>query len=320
MRVAELADRVRASNGIAHKRDIQLAFAGLSNGIPAALCANGDDCAAIPDGSSFLLFAIEGMLERFVSAEPWFAGYCSVMVNVSDVYAMGGRPIAVVDAIWCSRGEHAADVLSGMRAASAAYGVPIVGGHTNARSSSDYLAAAVLGRADHLLTSFDALPGDVLLAAIDLRGAFYKNYDYWNASTNAPPQRLRDDLEVLARLAGDGLCRAAKDISMGGILGTLMMLAECSHVGASIDLASIPLPPGVDLDRWLLTFPSYGFVLSVRPEAVDEISRRFGETGITCAQIGRCTSRRIVEIAFDGSTEELWDLGTTPLIGAVAHG
>ena len=44
----------------------------------------------------------------------------------------------------------------------------------------DRLAVAVLGRANKLLTSFAALPGDVLLAAYDLRGAFYGPYAYWN--------------------------------------------------------------------------------------------------------------------------------------------
>ncbi|MDI7048014.1 hypothetical protein QMN58_31425, partial [Escherichia coli] len=47
--------------------------------------AVGDDCAALPDGDAYLLFAIEGMVSDFVQAMPWFAGYSSVMVNVSDI-------------------------------------------------------------------------------------------------------------------------------------------------------------------------------------------------------------------------------------------
>jgi selenophosphate synthetase-related protein len=52
----------------------------------------GDDCAALPDEQGCLLLAGEGFLDRFVAADPWFAGYCGVMVNLSDVAAMGGRP------------------------------------------------------------------------------------------------------------------------------------------------------------------------------------------------------------------------------------
>ncbi len=74
-------------------------------------------------------------------------------------------------------------------------------------------------------------------------------------------------------IAEAGLSRAAKDISQGGIVGTAAMLAECSGVGIDIDLRKIPKPDGVALERWLLTFPSYGYLLSVKPWNVAETSR-----------------------------------------------
>ena len=40
------------------------------------------------DGS---LLRWKGFMNEFVAAEPWFAGWCSVMVNYSDILAMGGR-------------------------------------------------------------------------------------------------------------------------------------------------------------------------------------------------------------------------------------
>src|ERR1700730_18275114 len=90
----------------------------------------GDDCAAIPEGDGFLLFAAEGMLESFVTDDPWFAGYCAVMVNLSDIAAMGGRSLAVVDVLWTPSLPASRVIWEGMAAASRAYGVPIVGGHT----------------------------------------------------------------------------------------------------------------------------------------------------------------------------------------------
>jgi selenophosphate synthetase-related protein len=60
----------------------------------------GDDCAAIQDGDDWLLLAAEGMLPSFVAEDPWFAGYSAVMVNLSDIAAMGGRPLALVDVLW----------------------------------------------------------------------------------------------------------------------------------------------------------------------------------------------------------------------------
>src|SRR5262249_15054716 len=130
----------------------------------------GDDCAAIPDGEGYLLLAAEGMWPELVAAEPWFSGFCSVLVNASDVYSMGGRPLAVVDTLWGASPEHAAEVLAGMRAASEQLGIPVVGGHTNLHSGHPALGVAILGRARALLTSFDARPGDELVVAFDLRG------------------------------------------------------------------------------------------------------------------------------------------------------
>jgi len=143
-----LADRLRASKGFAHKVDIQSAYAGLGNAHGSVRV--GDDTAALPDGDGYLLFAIEGLLEEFVRAEPWFAGYCGVMVNLSDVAAMGGRPLAVVDAMWSAGAERAALIWDGMRAAAMAYDVPIVGGHTNVRSDGGRLAVAVSGPRESL--------------------------------------------------------------------------------------------------------------------------------------------------------------------------
>ena len=167
--IGQLAARVRANRGLAAKRDIAAVAKRLSLSADSVVPV-GDDCAAIPDGDGFLLFAIEGFMNEFVADDPWFAGWCGVMVNISDVAAMGGRPIAVVDAVWAAGEGQAAPVLDGMRAASAAYGVPIVGGHSNARTDRGQLAVAILGRAKRLLTSFDARPDDRLIAAIDLRG------------------------------------------------------------------------------------------------------------------------------------------------------
>ena len=80
------------------------------------------------------------------------------MVNLSDISAMGGRPMAVTDALWLGSEAKAQEIWAGMLAASLAYGVPIVGGHTAYGSQRTNLAVSVLGRANQLLTTFDAKP------------------------------------------------------------------------------------------------------------------------------------------------------------------
>lgn len=322
MRLPDIADALRGSPGFAHKRDISNVMDALARSLPGGLdamtqaVAVGDDCAAIPDpsGDGWLLFAIEGLVEEFVARMPWFAGYCSVMVNVSDICAMGGRPLAVVDALWSSGADASAPVLDGMAQAAARYGVPIVGGHSNQRASRSQLAVAILGRAKSLITSFNARPGDHLVMAVDLRGAFEEPYPYWNASTTAPADRLRGDIELLPRLAEDGLCDAGKDISMAGVIGTTLMLLECSGVGACVNLDRLPRPEGVPPLRWLLSFPSFGHVLSVRPRHSAEVVARFQRRHIAAAVIGEVDATPALWLQQGGERLRLWDIAARPFI------
>jgi AIR synthase-related protein len=322
--LAQLASALVEGRGFAHKRDIGDVMRTLAAALPggaadlAQAVAVGDDCAAIADanGDGYLLFAIEGFLDDFVQGMPWFAGYCGVMVNVSDICAMGGRPIAVVDALWSKDAQGANDVLRGLAEASTRYGVPIVGGHSNKRSERGQLAVAILGRARKLLTSFAARPGDKLMMAIDLRGAYEGAHPFWNASTQAPAARLRADIELLPLLAESGLCDAAKDISNAGAIGTALMLLECSTVGASIDVLAIPRPDGVPLLRWLQSFPSYGYVFSVRPRHEAGVRAHFESKGIACATVGEVTASPEVWLRDGERRALLWNIATQAFIGA----
>jgi AIR synthase-related protein len=308
---------LRDAKGVAHKADIAPVLARLNLGAASAIPV-GDDCAAIPDGDGFLLLAIEGFMPEFVAADPRFAGYCGVMVNVSDVAAMGGRPIAVVDAIWSLNDAHAAPVLAGLAEASLRYGVPVIGGHTNTRASANLLSVAILGRAKKLLTSFDAKPGQTIIAAIDLRGRMREPAPYWDASSAADPVRLRGDLEILPDIAEKSLSAAAKDISMAGSVGTALMLLESSRLGGVIDLHKIPRPPEIALERWLTAFPSFGFLLSVPPETTQPVLDRFATRGIAAAAIGTTDSSRIVRLRDRAEESVLWRFENHALIGCAA--
>lgn len=333
MHLAELVATLKAGRGFAHKRDISDVVSALAQALPGGLADTtlaaeqgvllGDDCAAIPDADGHLLLAIEGMVEDFVEQMPWFAGYSGVMVNLSDIAAMGGRPIAVVDALW-SKGQAGADpVLQGMAAASTAYGVPIVGGHSNNRAPRGQLAVAVLGRAKALLSSFKARAGQHLVMMVDLRGRWEQDQPFWNASTGSPSVRLRNDLALLPDIAEAGWSEAAKDISMAGILGTALMLLECSRVGCSIQLDAIPHPPGhgpfdepAAWLRWLQAFPSFGFLLAVETPHLSPLMRRCEAQGLACAVIGQVDNSREVWLTQEGADPAmLWDFKREPFIG-----
>lgn len=275
----------------------------------------GDDCAAIPDRDGYLLLAAEGMMPFLVESEPWFAGWCAVMVNISDIYAMGGRPIAVVDTLWSQSATLSEPLLAGMQAAAQAYDVPIVGGHTNCHSPYNALSAAILGRATQLITSFNARPGDRLLVAIDLQGNLHPTHPFWNAATNAPPERLRHNLNLLPKLVELKICDAGKDISMGGIIGTLLMLLETSGYGAVLNLDAIQPPGDCSLEKWLVCFPSYGFLLSVRPENVEQVQAQFRQRDLYCEAIGQVQATHELRLQLGSESVMFWDLAQHPLTG-----
>ncbi|QTG16868.1 sll0787 family AIR synthase-like protein (plasmid) [Agrobacterium tumefaciens] len=309
-----LATALAAHPSIRSKLDIAATTRALSlsSGTPGM---PGDDAAAIPalDGTWDLL-AGEGFMPQFVQDDPWFAGWCGVMVNLSDIAAMGGRATALLDAVWAPDAASAEPLLSGLRDAAMAYGVPIVGGHTNLRSKVLNLAVSVMGRSKRLISSFAATPGDVLIAVIDHRGQYRPSFDNWCAALDAPHERLRRDYEILPELAEAGLVDAGKDISQGGIVGTALMLAESSRCGFDIALADIPLPQGVQLERWLRSFPSFGFLLSVRSERVKQVCSMFHRRDISAAAIGRATDSSRIDLTSGSARATFWDYKTIPYI------
>ena len=314
--LSELVAHLRQSIGILHKQDIQTVARHLGSSTPeGSEILLGDDCAAIPDGTGYLLLAAEGILPSFVEVDPWFAGWSAVMVNVSDIYAMGGTPIAIVDTLWSQSTTLSNPLLAGMKAAAQVYNVPIVGGHTNGHSPYNALSVAILGRANQLITSFDAQVGDRLLVATNFRGKAHPQYSFWDAATAADPAQLREDLAILPFLAESGLCNAGKDISMGGIVGTLLMLLETSGCGAVLDLEAVRCPANLDLEQWLLCFPSYGFLLSVRPEKVAAVQAAFHQRDLVCEAIGEVQTDPQLFLRSRDQSLLFWDLAVQELTG-----
>jgi selenophosphate synthetase-related protein len=118
---------------------------------------------------------------------------------------------------------------------------------------------------------------------------------------------MREDFELLPELAEAGLLRAGKDISMGGLSGSLLMLLESSGVGAELDIERVPRPSGVNLGRWLATFPSYGFVFAVDPARTPRVLGAFAARQIASALVGRVDDSSLLTFRSDGAKGVVWD-------------
>lgn len=266
----ELVIQLRQQSGLQSKRDIQAAaqiFPHLPFPELGLAASIGDDAAVLPSQSGSLLLACEGMHPDLVDDDPWFAGWSGVLVNLSDIAAMGGRPVAVVNSFWSANADHADQLLKGMRFACDKFAIPMVGGHSNQQSPYHALSVAVLGAATGpLLSARAAKPGDELWLLVNQAGEFYKHYPFWDAATRASGEQLRDHLALLPQLARKGLVHAAKDVSMGGIVGTAVMFAEAAGLSLELTLDAIRRPMGVSEEAWLTCFPSFGFLMAVSPQ------------------------------------------------------
>jgi uncharacterized protein len=301
----DLVKLIRASPGLRSKAAI-----GLVSEIFASadwLSGPGDDGAVVQDAGVSLVVGGEAILPAFVASDPYGAGIAAVLTNVNDLAAMGAWPLAVVDTVTGPE-PVARRLLEGMRWASGLYRVPVVGGHLTITDGVPALSAFGLGRTDRPLSARSAAPGQTLVFAACLDGQMRADFPFF-PSFDERGGLLADDVRLLAEIASRGLAVAAKDVSMAGLVGSLAMLLECNRLGVVLDLDALPVPAGVGLDRWLVCFPCYAFLLCAPPEQAAECVRTFTDRGLTAAPVGTLDGTGLLRIGSDGRVETVFDLG-----------
>jgi AIR synthase-related protein len=313
--LSSLVEELRKSPGFARKQAIRSPLAVFKDvwNVGETLDPIGDDAAILVTGNDYLLLSCDAIVPRLVAAEPFWAGYCAVLVSVNDIYAMGGRPTAVVNLLSAPNDDVSVTIAQGMAEACRKFGVPMVGGHFLPEEPAG-VATAILGKASHLLRGSNGKAGQLLMAAIDLEGRPFQHYLQWDSTSFREPQELQRKLEILPCLAERRLATAARDISNAGILGTLSMLAEASGCGASVDLSKIPRPDTVEMTKWLQMFPGYGFILAVNPNQANEVEELFHHEHITARVIGELTEDTQVVLHLNGDEAVLFDWSGESLV------
>jgi putative N-acetyltransferase (TIGR04045 family) len=220
----------------------------------------GDDGAPVP--GSDLVAACDAIVPALVEREPEWAGWCGVLVNVNDLAAMGAAPVGLLDAVAARNADAAARVLSGIRAASEAYGIPVLGGHTQLGVPAA-LSITALGRAEAPVPAGGGRAGHVVSLTIDLGGSWRSGHtgQQWDSTTTRLGAELRAMTTALVRTRP----AAAKDVSMAGIVGTLGMLAEASGCAAELEVAAVPRPAEATMGDWLTCFPGFGLLTADAP-------------------------------------------------------
>jgi putative methanogenesis marker protein 2 len=250
----------------------------------------GEDAAIIDYGEDALLLAADGIWDKLMRADPEWSGYCSVLVNVHDIAAMGGRPLGMVDVFSSNSDEITQRVLKGMKAGIDKFGVPIVGGHLHPDTPYAALDVAILGIAkkDSIIYSSTAREGDDVVLAIDLDGRVHPSCDLnWDTTYLKDAEMVRKQVGSMVDLAEKKLLTAGKDVSNPGIIGTLGMLLEVSGVGADVDMSAVPRPEGLEWEHWLKMYPGMGFIVTCKPENTKKVLDIYHNHKLNASKIGK---------------------------------
>jgi selenide,water dikinase len=185
--------------------------------------------------------------------DPRSYGRIAAANALSDIYAMGGRPLTVMNLVGfpaCLEHDVLVEILKGGAEKVQEAGAVIVGGHTVEDDEPKY-GLAVTGLVDpaKLVTTAGAQPGDVLvltkplgtgILAAALKGEVIKEEQMADAIRN---------MEMLNKTASEIMLQvginACTDITGFGLLGHALELAEASRVGIEIDASALHIYPQV---------------------------------------------------------------------------
>ena len=180
--------------------------------------------------------------------DPYDFGRITAANALSDIYAMGGRPLAAMNllAFPCSMGaDIVGEVVRGGAEKVAEAGAVIVGGHTIDDKEPKY-GLAVFGSVhpDAVVRNAGARPGDVLFltkpVGTGVLGTALKN----GLETEETAREVIETMATLNRAAAESMSevgvRAATDVTGFGLLGHLHEMLAASDCAAELDLATVP--------------------------------------------------------------------------------
>lgn len=185
--------------------------------------------------------------------EPERFGRVAAANSLSDIYAMGGKPLFALN-LCCFPGVGIPDgtltgILEGAAAALQEASAALLGGHT-VRDAELKFGLAVVGRADpeHILTNAGARPGDRLLLTKPLgTGVLINGFKKgkMGADRLEPALKEMERLNAVASsLALKHDTHAATDITGFGLAGHLLEMVQASRVTARISFGSLPVYDG----------------------------------------------------------------------------
>ena len=275
--------------------DIREMFSKIPNGGFEGI---GDDCAVLPMGDEALVFTSDMLNEgvHFLAdrSTAYQIGYKSLMVNISDVAAMGATPVATLLSLALPEerfGEWATEFMKGYHKASKKYGVKLVGGDTTKSQSDICVSVTAIGRAPlaNIKRRSAAKTGDIVMVTGELgaSAAGLRDVLAGNLRTRNAKIHLMPEAQVCAGewLGVQDAVHAMCDIS-DGVASDLQHILDESKKSAILE--SLPVAKGATMDDAFCGGEDYKLLLTVDRRKANELAQRFeAEFGTPLYRIGR---------------------------------
>jgi selenide,water dikinase len=215
--------------------------------------APGDDAAVYRLAEDRAIVATVDVITPIVD-DPTTFGRIAATNSISDLYAMGARPLLCLSVACFNEGlptEAMGDILAGASEVALEAGAPILGGHT-VKDQEVKFGLVAIGEVhpDRILANSRGKPGEVLIltkaiGSAALATAFKSGaFDEQDARYQALVANMLRSNGPASRIAVEAGSRCATDITGFGLSGHLLELAEASRCGIRLHHDQIPMLPG----------------------------------------------------------------------------
>ena len=214
---------------------------------------SSEDCAVFPlDEKNFLIQSVDFFTP--IVDDPFTFGQIAATNSLSDIYAMGGKPLYALNIAEFPSDDLPLDILSqildgGLDVAKIA-GIPILGGHTLKDPVPKY-GLVVTGRVekDNLTLNSTAKAGDVLILTKPLGLGILSTAIKKEKAPDFIVDEAIKTMTHLNRGAAEAMnaigVHACTDVTGYGLLGHLLEMCQASEVSATLEFNTIPLIQGV---------------------------------------------------------------------------
>lgn len=279
----------------------------------------GDDCACFkPDEGFEVLLTCDCMVEgkHYIPGHitPFDLGRRAMVMNISDIGAMGGIPLYAIVSLGMKKDTPIIDIedmYRGFMHELNPLGAYIIGGNITGSDYSDFINITLTGKVERgrIMRRSGACAGDVILVTgypgqaaaglkrlLDNRSGMDLSEDPLVAAYNHPVHRAREGRAVSL----SGLATAMIDIS-DGLMGDLGHICEKSNVGAEIIRNKLPIsgymrsfidPQGGDIFEMIIgDSDDYELVITCPPENKEKVIASIRETSdVPVTEIGSITA------------------------------